>query len=127
MGLGGGARAIGFILTADRARAKAFYQDVMGFRVMAEDGFAVTFDMGGLTVRLSDVEGHTGGPHPVLGWTVPDIRAAAQALADQGVTFTIYPGYGQDELGVWTAPDGQTHVNWFTDPDGNVLSLTQIG
>ncbi len=122
-----GARALGFILTVDRARSRAFYEGVMGFRCLAEDGFALTFDMGGLTVRISDVEAHAGGPHPVLGWTVSDIRAAAEALAAKGVVFTIYEGYGQDDLGIWTAPDGSARVNWFTDPDGNVLSLTQVG
>jgi hypothetical protein len=30
----------------------------------------------------------------------------------------------QDSDGVWTAPGGDK-VAWFTDPDGNVLSLTQ--
>jgi hypothetical protein len=30
----------------------------------------------------------------------------------------------QDELGVWTAPDG-TQVAWFKDPDGNTLSVSQ--
>ena len=32
----------------------------------------------------------------------------------------------QDELGIWTTPSG-ARVAWFTDPDGNVLSLTQEG
>jgi hypothetical protein len=31
---------------------------------------------------------------------------------------------GQDELGIWTSPDGQVKVAWFADPDGNVLSLS---
>jgi hypothetical protein len=31
----------------------------------------------------------------------------------------------QDSDGVWTAPGGDK-VAWFTDPDGNVLSLTQF-
>jgi hypothetical protein len=31
----------------------------------------------------------------------------------------------QDELGVWTSPDGHK-VAWFRDPDGNNLSLTEF-
>ncbi len=127
MGLPDGTTAVGFILTADRGRSKAFYADVMGFRQTAEDAFGATFDMAGLTVRLSDIEGHVGAPHPVMGWTVPDIRAAAADLKAKGVSFEIYPGFGQDDLGIWTSPDGAARVNWFKDPDGNVLSLTQIG
>ena len=68
---------------------------------------------------------HKAHPHPVLGWNVDDIAAAAEALRDRGVEFTIYEGMGQDALGIWTAPDGKTKVAFFADPDGNVLTLSQ--
>jgi hypothetical protein len=32
---------------------------------------------------------------------------------------------GQDELGVWTSPDGKAHVAFVSDPDGNVLSIAE--
>ncbi|MCX7299966.1 MAG: VOC family protein [Rhodobacterales bacterium] len=127
MGLPAGTTAVGFILTADRSRSKAFYVDVMGFPITAEDPFGATFNMAGLNVRLTDIEGHVATPHTVLGWTVPDIRAASEDLKSRGISFQIYPGFGQDDLGIWTAPDGAVRVNWFKDPDGNVLSLTQAG
>jgi hypothetical protein len=63
----------------------------------------------------------------VLGWAVSDIRAAVGELLAKGIVFKVYPGFGQDELGIWTAPGGGAQVAWFTDPDGNVLSLTQFG
>jgi hypothetical protein len=53
------------------------------------------------------------------------MNAAAGALRARGVTFTIYEGMGQDELGIWTSPDGKSKVAYFTDPDGNVLNLSQ--
>jgi predicted enzyme related to lactoylglutathione lyase len=31
----------------------------------------------------------------------------------------------QDAQGVWTSPSGD-RIAWFTDPDGNVLSLTEF-
>jgi hypothetical protein len=31
----------------------------------------------------------------------------------------------QDQLGIWNAPGG-AKVAWFKDPDGNVLSVTQL-
>jgi hypothetical protein len=71
---------------------------------------------------LPDFTAHS---HPVLGWNVPDIVAAARLLRERGVALTIYEGFGQDELGIWTAPDGQAKVAWFADPDGNVLSISQ--
>ncbi|MBI1339619.1 VOC family protein [bacterium] len=121
------ARPVGFVLTADRARAMAFYSDVMGFALVSEDDFAAVYDMAGLTVRLTDIAGHTPSAHTVLGWTVPDIHAAVTTLNDRGVTFLVYPGFGQDERGIWSAPDGSARIAWFADPDGNNLSLTQSG
>ena len=61
----------------------------------------------------------------VLGWRVTDITAAIRGLAARGVVFLRYEGMDQDSDGVWTAPGGDK-VAWFTDPDGNVLSLTQF-
>ena len=43
----------------------------------------------------------------------------------KGVRFTRYDGMGQDEAGIWTTPSGD-RVAWFTDPDGNTLSLTTL-
>jgi len=120
-------RPVGFVLTADRSRAKTFYSETMGFDLVSEDDFAAVYDMSGLTVRLTDIADHAPSPHTVLGWSVPDIRAAVAALRDRGVSFLVYPGFGQDDLGIWSAPDGSAHVAWFADPDGNNLSLTQSG
>ena len=50
----------------------------------------------------------------------------ARALTANGVVMSIYPGLGQDEKGIWTAPGGTAKVAFFSDPDGNGLSLTQI-
>ena len=125
MGILQTAPVIGFVLTSDRLRAKQFYSDVLGLRLQSEDDFAAVYEANGIMLRLTTVEGHRAGPHPVIGWSVPDIRASAEALAAQGVRFEIYPGFGQDEWGIWTSPDGAVRVNWFKDPDGNVLSLTQ--
>jgi catechol 2,3-dioxygenase-like lactoylglutathione lyase family enzyme len=122
------AEPIAFILTADRAKAKPFYAGALGLPILAEDDFAVTLDLGnGMTIRLTDLPGHTAAQHTVLGWGVPDIRAAVAELKAKGVTFRIYEGFGQDEAGIWSPPGGGAQVAWFTDPDGNVLSLTQFG
>ena len=122
------ASPVSFILTADRIRAKPFYAGVLGLKIMGEDGFATTFDLGGGAVmRLTDLPGHTARGHTVLGWNVPDIRSAAKDLRGKGVTFTVYEGFGQDEDGIWTAPGGGAQVAWFCDPDGNVLSISQFG
>ena len=71
--------------------------------------------------------GHTGSGHTVLGWHVSDIRCAVRDLVAKGVTFQLFDGFGQDADAIWSSPDGGAKVAWFTDPDGNGLSLTQFG
>jgi catechol 2,3-dioxygenase-like lactoylglutathione lyase family enzyme len=122
------ASAVSFILTADRTRSKPFYAGALGLPILGEDPFAVTFGLaGGAVVRLTDLPGHEALGHTVLGWTVPDIHAAATELRGKGITFKVYDGFGQDADGIWSPPGGGALVAWFSDPDGNVLSLTQFG
>lgn len=116
---------VAFINVSDRDRALSFYRDVLGLELRSSDAFGDFIQLEGALLRLTvlpDVKAH---PHPVLGWNVPDIVAAALSMRGRGVAFTIYEGFGQDELGIWTAPDGQAKVAWFADPDGNVLSISQ--
>lgn len=116
-----------FVATAYLPRAVPFYRDVLGLRIMGQDDYAATFDLGNRTpLRLTDVPGHRASSHAVLGWHVADIRAAMAALRARGVVFKIYEGFGQDGEGVWASPDGGAKVCWFADPDENVLSLTEF-
>ncbi len=119
------ARPIAFIITRDRKSAERFYEETLGLRRLPGDAFAAVFDLAGAKLRLTEVPDHQPSPHPVLGWQVPDIEAAVRELAGRGVDMNIYEGMGQDDLGIWTSPDGKARVAFFNDPDGNGLSLTQ--
>ena len=121
-----GARPVAMITTASRKAAEPFYADALGLPRKGDDGFAALFDLDGVTLRLTEIPGHTPPAHPVLGWQVDDMEKVVDALAANGVTMTIYPGMGQDEKGIWTSPDGGAKVAFFNDPDGNGLSLTQL-
>ena len=118
------ATPVTFILTADPVSSRAFYTDTLGLPLGPQDAFATVYDLGHCILRVTEIPGFTAGPHPVLGWKVEDIGETVAALTAKGVTFTVYEGFGQDALGIWTAPDGSAKVAWFNDPDGNVLSLT---
>lgn len=121
-----GAKVITFLVTADRISATAFYRDTLGLPVTHEDQFACVFDLGGTSLRLSQVDGFRPEQHTVLGWDVADIRETILDLRNAGIDFTFYEGMGQDELGIWSPPGSGTKVAWFKDPDGNMLSLTQF-
>jgi predicted enzyme related to lactoylglutathione lyase len=117
-------KVISFIATARSQDAKAFYKDVLRLPLRSEDKFAIVFDLGQGTLRVTPVEALVPAPFTVLGWEVDDIRKEAKVLGEFGVIFEKFPGLDQDKAGVWTAPGG-AKVAWFKDPDGNILSLTQ--
>ncbi len=116
---------IAFVATAQPERAKAFYRDALGLRLIDDDPFGLVFDANGTMVRIFRVQELSPAPFTVLGWKVAAIRTAIQELSNRGVSFERYPGMPQDDAGVWTTPEGH-QVAWFKDPDGNTLSLTQF-
>ncbi len=118
---------IGFASIVDVERAKAFYRDTLGLRLLDEEPpFALVFDANGIMIRLGMAKEIPPANGTVLGWQVPDIAAAVQELLEAGVRFEHYnfDWMKQDELGIWTAPTG-ARVAWFKDPDGNILSLSE--
>lgn len=116
---------IAFIPTRNPARAKEFYEQTLGLRLVSDElPFALVFDVHGIMLRVTAVKELTPAPYTVLGWRVPDIAEAAQALDAAGVAFQRYPGLEQDGSGVWASPGG-AKVAWFKDPDGNTLSISQ--
>lgn len=116
---------VAFVYVAERERALRFYCETLGFKLRSADPFGDFIDLGPALVRMTVMPDRQASPHPVLGWNVADIVAAVQALRARGAEFLIYEGMGQDDLGVWTSPDGAARVAFFADPDGNVLSLAQ--
>jgi catechol 2,3-dioxygenase-like lactoylglutathione lyase family enzyme len=116
---------IAFIAATDAARARRFYGETLGFALESEDGFALVFRVGQTMLRVTLVEEVVPVPYTVLGWAVAEIDAAVRELSGRGVGFLRYPRLDQDVHGVWRSPGG-ARVAWFEDPDGNVLSLTQL-
>jgi catechol 2,3-dioxygenase-like lactoylglutathione lyase family enzyme len=116
---------IAFLATADAARARTFYTGTLGLRLVEDSPFALVFDVMGTMLRIQKVAALTPHPFTVLGWQVDDVAAAIRELAGRGVTFNRYDGLDQDGVGIWTSPAG-ARIAWFSDPDGNVLSLTEL-
>ncbi len=115
---------VAFAATIDPQRARAFYEGVLGLKLIEQSPFALAFDANGTMLRIQVVPQFTPQPHTALGWSVADIAAMVRDLAGRGVTFERFPGLKQDQLGIWSSPPG-ARVAWFRDPDGNLLSLTQ--
>ena len=112
-----------FVSTTNADRARAFYRDTLGLKLVSEDNFALQFDSGGTPLRVSLAQEVIAAKYTVLGWDVKDLRATVVALKKAGVTFEVFGFFKQDDLGIWTAPNGD-QVAWFKDPDGNTLSVS---
>jgi catechol 2,3-dioxygenase-like lactoylglutathione lyase family enzyme len=117
---------VGFLVVDDAEKAKAFYGDVLGFRFMSEDEYALVFDANGTMLRINKGRDFKPAQGTVLGWAVENIYAAIRELTSRGLQFEQFnlPFMKQDEHGVWTPPGGD-RVAWFRDPAGNVLSISQ--
>ena len=113
-----------FIPTIQPDKAKRFYRDTLGLKLLSEDQFALEFDAHGTPLRITIVETFTPHPFTVLGWDVDDIASMIKSLNKKGVQFERYSFFEQDPLGIWIAPSG-AKVAWFKDPDANLLSLTE--
>ena len=116
---------IAFVSIVDVSRAKTFYRETLGLRlVMEEPPFALVFEANGIMLRLGMAKELPPARGTVLGWEVPEIAATVKNLGQAGVVFERYAGMHQDELGIWTSPSG-AKVAWFKDPDGNILSVSE--
>jgi catechol 2,3-dioxygenase-like lactoylglutathione lyase family enzyme len=123
----GRSELVAFAPTTDAARARAFYEGVLGLRLVSDEKpFAIVFDANGTMIRVTTVPELKPQLFTILGWRVADIEATVDRLAAQGVEFQRYKGMNDsDPRGIWNSPSG-ARVAWFKDPDGNVLSLTEF-
>ncbi len=116
---------ISLIPVKDADAARAFYEKTLGLRFISDDDFALVFEVNGRFLRLTKVKELEPQPFSIIGWQVPDATATVKGLTDEGVEFERYGFMEQDDLGIWTVPDGSAKVAWFKDPDGNLLSLVE--
>jgi len=113
-----------FIPTVMPKKAKTFYRDVLGLKLLSEDEYALEFDANGILLRVTTVPSLKPHEFTVLGWNVPDISSLITLMNNKGIICEKYAFLKQDDQGIWTAPGG-AKVAWFKDPDGNLLSLTE--
>ncbi|MBI5288726.1 MAG: VOC family protein [Chloroflexi bacterium] len=119
----GSSNIMAFVATAQPDAARAFYEGILGLRLIEDAPFALVFDAYGTKLRVQKVQTVAPAPYTTLGWVVDDIVATVRELASRGVQFERYEGLEQDDLGIWSS--GAGNIAWFKDPDGNTLSVTQ--
>src|SRR2546425_6907315 len=88
-----------FLATADAERSRSFYERVLGLRCVADEPYALVFQVGDSMLRIQKVDQVSKVPYTVLGWAVGDIRSAVADLSKAGVAFRRYDGMDQDDHG----------------------------
>ena len=120
------ARIHATIPAQDLARARGFYESVLGFAPASVAPGGVFYEVdGGAHFLLFPSSGRASGGHTQLGFAVDDIEAEVGALRAKGVTFESYE-MPQFDLATSIATFPGTRAAWFKDTEGNLLGLVQM-
>ncbi|NKB35482.1 MAG: VOC family protein [Pseudomonadales bacterium] len=114
-----------FAATANPDASRNFYENVLGLNFTSEAPYAIVFETEGITLRIQKVEEVVSVPYTTLGFEVTDMADAITKLNNKGIELEQFEFLEQDASGVWTTPDG-AKVAWCRDPDGSMVSLTQL-
>lgn len=119
-----GSDAVANLAVKDLEAARKFYEGLLGFTKVDEEGGELIVYESGKTVfnvYRSDYAGTNEAT--AMTWTVGErIGEVAAALAAKGITFEHYDMPGMRREGdVHIA--GDMKVAWFKDPDGNILNI----
>jgi methylmalonyl-CoA/ethylmalonyl-CoA epimerase len=103
----------------DVGRAAAFYQDMLGLKLLFKAGPELAFfDCGGVRLMLTRPErpefDHASS---ILYFAVPDIQAAHARMKEKGVNFEDEPHV------IARMPDHDLWMTFFHDTEGNLMGL----
>ena len=103
----------------DLARAKRFYQDMLGLKHLFDAGPHMSFfDCGGVRLLLEPArEPQFDHPSSIIYFRVADIDASCRAMTAKGLRFERKP-----EL-IAPMPDHDLWMAFFRDPENNLLAL----
>lgn len=121
----GTATATPMLAVGDLDRARHFYTDVIGARVIGSVGEEVVNLQTGDS-RFDIYRSQYAGTNKAtaLTFAVDDVAAEAAELKGKGVSFEHYEMDGLERQGDIYVAEGMKTA-WFKDPDGNILSLIE--
>ena len=113
------------IPTKDLARARAFYEGVLGLPVSDDKGFEIIFLAGNVPVDVFESEQAGTAAHTIAAFIADDIEPIVRGLQERGVVFEEYdlPGLKTIDGIAVLGPD---KAAWFKDPDGNILNISRL-
>ncbi|MEP7324883.1 MAG: VOC family protein [Gemmatimonadota bacterium] len=111
------------IAVTDLARARKFYEDVLGLKPASPDDSEVQVYQSGnakIAIYVSEFAGTNRAT--AITWEVPDLEAEVKDLKAKGVRFEHY-----DMPNTTRKADihvsGPIQNSWFKDPDGNIIAV----
>ena len=110
------------IPATDIERAKRFYAETLGMRIVRETPGGVEFESGGLGFLVYPTQGPRA-EHTLATWIVEDIDAEVAELRARGIVFEDYDFPGLRTVDGIALIEGQERAAWFKDSEGNVLAL----
>jgi catechol 2,3-dioxygenase-like lactoylglutathione lyase family enzyme len=115
------------IAVKDLNAAKQFYGGTLGLKQTDETPAGVTYGTGASALLVYPSVSSSGTNQATYAfWKVEDIEAVVAELKSKGVTFEQYdniPGSTRDgEIHTMGSAKGA----WFKDPEGNILSLSNM-
>jgi len=113
-----------YIPAKDVARARAFYEDKLGFKPKEVTPGGVVYDFANGTACFLYPTPNAGTSQASQAfWQVEDIEKEVEELMARGVKFEKYDMPDINEKGILTA--GGAKAAWFKDTEGNIMALIQ--
>ncbi len=121
----GAAPAVPTLPVTDLKRARRFYEDKLGLKLVHEADGEVALAAGDTVLYLYQ-RPPASSEHTLACFVVDDVPGAVRDLRRKGVQFQEYdlPDLKTVDF-VAETPDGK-QAAWFTDPDGNILGISQV-
>jgi len=119
------ARTHAALPATDLARARRFYEEVLGLvpeEVMP--GGVLYGTAAGTRFLVFPSSGRSSGTHTQIGFLVEDIEAEVADLEGRGVTFESY-AMPEFDTSTSIATFPSTRSAWFTDTEGNLLGIVE--
>lgn len=113
------------IPVVDIERAKQFYQEKIGLRLIEQTPAGIILEAGKGTKLFIYQRAATKADHTVDSFSVKDVEVEVKELKAKGV---VFEEYDTDEIKTidGIAAHGQHKAAWFKDTEVNILGLTML-
>jgi catechol 2,3-dioxygenase-like lactoylglutathione lyase family enzyme len=106
------------------ARARKFYEEVLGLVAKEEYAGGAIYECGGGTAFLYETPNAGTSKASQAFWNVPDVEAEVADLKKRGVRFEEYDMPGMPMVN-HIVTGGGAKTAWFKDTEGNILAVSQ--